>query len=49
MESNWLIEKSDRKKRDNIYYLIRDILSCFPNNFENHFLSIFNHNITSEV
>jgi hypothetical protein len=42
--------KMIEEKKDNFYYLMRDILSCFPNKFENNFLGIINqHYIAKET
>ncbi len=35
-------------KRDNVYHLIRDILSCFLDKFERNFLSIINHHLIAK-
>jgi len=35
-------------KRDNFYYLMRDILSCFPDKFERNFLSVINHHLIAK-
>lgn len=50
MNSNWKIKKEGEKGESNIYYLMKDILSCFPDKFEDNFLSkINNHQIVKEA
>lgn len=41
-------KKLGERKRDNVYYLMRDILSCFPDNFESHFLGVINHHLIAK-
>lgn len=48
MKTNWPVKKLRGKKRDNVYYLIRDILSCFPDNFEGRFLGVVNHHLIAK-
>lgn len=45
-----LTEKDvEEKKRNSVYYLMRDIVGCFPNRFEDNFLcSINRHQIARE-
>jgi len=35
-------------KKDNLYYLMKAILSCFPNNFEENFLSVINQHLIAK-
>lgn len=46
--TNWPTKKLGERKRDNVYYLMRDILSCFPDNFESHFLGVVNHHLIAK-
>ena len=34
--------------KTNVYYLMRDILGCFPDKFEDNFLSIINHHLIAK-
>lgn len=36
------------QKKDTVYYLMRDILSCFPNKFKRNFLSIINYHLIAK-
>src|SRR3989339_1321736 len=45
MKTNWQTKK---EMEANFYYLMKDILSCFPNNFENNFLGIINHHFIAK-
>jgi hypothetical protein len=46
--TNWPTKKLGEEKRDNFYYLMEDILSCFPDRFEDHFLGIINHHLIAK-
>jgi len=45
---NYPTKKLGEEKRDNVYYLMRDIISCFPTTFENNFLGIINHHFIAK-
>lgn len=48
MKNNVQVKKIRENKRDNFYYLMKDILSCFPDNFEQNFLGIINHHLVAK-
>ncbi len=48
MKNNWQTKKLREDKRDNFYYLMRDILSCFPDKFERNFLGVINHHLIAK-
>lgn len=48
MNSNWKINKEGEKSESNIYYLMTDILACFPDRFEDHFLGTINHHLIAK-
>ena len=45
---DWPIRKLEEDKRDNFYYLMEDILSCFPDRFEDRFLGIINDHLIAK-
>lgn len=48
MGANRPVKNLREKKRDSVYYLMQDILSCFPDNFESNFLSAANHHFVAK-
>lgn len=42
------IEKLEKSRKDNLYYLMSDILSCFPDNFKSRFLNIINNHFIAK-
>ena len=46
--NNPQVKKSRENKKDSFYYLMRDILSCFPDKFEQNFLGIINHHLIAK-
>ncbi len=48
MKNKGQTERLKEEKRDNVYYLMRDILSCFPDKFERNFLGVINHHLIAK-
>ncbi|KKT58106.1 MAG: hypothetical protein UW51_C0006G0193 [Candidatus Amesbacteria bacterium GW2011_GWA1_44_24] len=48
MKNKGQTERLKEEKRDNVYYLMRDILSCFPDKFEQNFLGVINHHLIAK-
>jgi len=46
--TDWPTKKFQENKRDNVYYLMRDLLSCFPNKFKSNFLDVVNHHFIAK-
>ncbi len=47
-KNNWQVKKLKEERKDNLYYLMRDILSCFPDKLERSFLGVINHHLITK-
>ena len=52
MKNNWPVKKleKERKTKEAMYFLMKDILSCFPNSVEDNLVKSLNqHSISKEI